>query len=321
MLVTVNWEHAAEPSALPHEVTVPDDVESDDVDGWLEVNHHSKVKDWAPLTRRADPSEPQAVACPHCSSQTAAQVGYVEYRRRGTLTVTTQGPQFASQCETTHSDVSHPIALECADCGASLQTLGRDPLEPPDPDERRAAISRKQQELAGELEAGITSEDLDFEAESGRFPNIEALDSVEAYDAGVEQGIELATGAAIRAACGSAAYVSQRDWRMKLVRFARGAISDDGAILIILRARTGPEVASRVYRTGDYASAWRMMDVACTRQTRVQRETEGNVYVARGYPSTPEHPGGIAIYTGRHCLLINVTDPPCDSGVPAEGGR
>ncbi len=132
---------------------------------------------------------------------------------------------------------------------------------------------------------------------------------MDAYHAGTEDGIRLAIGAALRVACGPRAYLAERDWRMAVARFAAAALpSQDGnaACLIVLRAGSRLEVASRTYYAHKYATTQRMMRVAYARQTRVQNETAGNVYVARRYPATAQHPGGITVLTGRDCVLITV---------------
>jgi hypothetical protein len=302
MLVSVRWRQSGKEAALPADHEVPDKVENDDVTGYLEEQHDATVEEWKPLIRRADPVIARPLACPSCGSGQFTEIGYVDYRSRGEISVDSGGTAFVHDGDLRRGEDYHPIALECADCGFCVQTLASDPFARPDPDVLRVRLVRERQQLAEEEQEHPSREALDYENDDEMLPNLEALGPVEAYDAGVEAGIELATGAALRAICGRRAYLARTDWRLKLVNFAHGVLDEPGARLILLRPGGKIDVASRVYPETAYETPQRMMDVACTRLTRVQNETEGNVYLAR------RHADGIAIYTGRHYLLIDDAD-------------
>jgi hypothetical protein len=302
MLVSVIWRQRGEEAALSAEHEVPDKVENDDIAGYLEAQHDASVEEWKPLTRRADPLVARALDCPSCGSDQFAEIGYVDYRSRGEISVDSSGTAFVHDGDLRRGEDYHPIALECADCGICVQTLASGPFERPDPRALRVRLARERQQLAEEEQEYPSREALDYENDDGMLPNLEPLGAVEAYDAGVEAGIELATGAALRAICGRRVYLARSDWRLKLVNFAHAVLQEPGARLISLRAGGKIDVASRVYPETAYETPQRMMDIACSRLTRVQNETEGNVYLAR------RHADGITIYTGRDCLLIDDAD-------------
>ena len=302
MLVSVRWRQSGKKAALPAEVEVPDEVEDDDVTDHLQENTGATAEEWKPLTRRADPTTPKPLTCPNCGSERFDEIGYVDYRSRGAITVDSAGINLTEDGELRRGENFHPIALECAECEACVQTLANEPFARPDPDALRVRLARERQELAYEEQEHPSREDLDYENGAGMLPNIEALGSVEAYDAGIERGIELATGAALRAACGTRAYIARNDWRLRLLNFARTALECNGARLIALHPGGKIDIVSRSYAEADYITSRRLMDVACARQTRVQNESDGNVYIAR------RHADGVVIFTARNCILIDEDD-------------
>jgi hypothetical protein len=310
MLVHVTWQQSGDEAALRPELEVPDELDNDDVAGYLEEQHGGTVNEWKPLTRRADPTDPKPLACPHCGSDQFAEIGYVDYRSRGEISVDTDGTTFCADGDTRFGEDYHPIAFECADCDASGQSLAGEPFERPDPDALRVRLARERQQLAEEEQQHPSRDDLDYANADGMLPNLEALGSVEAFDAGVEGGIELATGAALRAICGTRAYIARKDWRLRLLNFARTELEEPGARLITLRAGGKIDVASRLYPETAYKNTQQMMDVACTRQTRVQNESEANVYVAR------RHRDGVVIFTYRHGVLIDDGDSAPATAIP-----
>lgn len=90
----------------------------------------------------------------------------------------------------------------------------------------------------------------------------------------------------------------EADWRYWIATTGAAALEEKGAVLVLLR--DGVRVASRVYKLSEYADSHQLLDVACTRQTRVQNETEGNVYVVQ------RHDAGVTVYTGRHTILVDL---------------
>lgn len=318
MLVHVQWQPSGDDAAaLPTEREVPDAIENDDVASYLEEHHHRSVEEWRPLTRRADPPGAQPLSCPECGSERFTEKGYVAYRTRGLVTVTPDGITFTGDGSIRAGDDYRPVWIDCADCGAQLHTVAPDPFARRDPDAFRVKLARERSALVQEESERPSREDLDYETEAGTFPNLGALGSVEAYDAGVEAGLELATGAALRAVCGQSAYVARRDWRMRLLEFARTVVEEPGARLVVLRADSAMSIASRLYPQSAYKTSQQMMDVACARQTRVQNQSDGhsiaNVYVAR------RHPDGFTIYTGRHCILIETDSSGAAPAIPPAG--
>jgi hypothetical protein len=311
MLIHVTWEQDGDEAGLRPEIEIPDCVETDDIASYLEGEHGATVKQWKPLTRRADSAEPQPLTCPQCDSERFDEVGYVDYVSRMGMSVTAAGTECEHDGNGRFGEDYHPMYVECAECGTVLRTTAHSPFEPPDPDALRRRLGLERQKLGEEECERVPRSALAYENEAGMLPNIEELGSVEAFDAGVEAGIELATGAALRVACGTtAAYVARNDWRLALLNFAHSVLDEDGARLIILRRGRRVEVGSRLYPVTAYATPRRMMEVACTRQTRVQNLTEGNVYVAR------RSSGGVTIYTGRDCLLIDDDDVTPAAAIP-----
>lgn len=310
MLVSVRWRPSGTQAALPAEFEVPDEVEDDYVIAHLEENTAGTVEEWKPLTRRRDPASPQPLTCPNCASERFDEVGYVDYRARGVASADGAGIQFAHAGAVSRGENYHPIALECAECETCVQTLAGEPFERPDPDQLRVRLAHARQGLAQEEQERPPRDALDHENGAGVMPNLEALGSVEAYDAGVEAGIELATGAALRVACGTRAYIARGDWRLALLNFARTVLDEEGARLIALRAGGKIDVASRLYPASAYESSRRLMEVACARQTQVLNETEGNVYVARRYAD------GVVIYTARDCILLDECDSAAATAIP-----
>ncbi len=314
MLVHVTWQTRRKQGALPAQLEVPDQVENDDVPGFLEAQHHATVKEWKPLTRRADPTTPQRLSCPHCGGGEFTEIGYVDYRSNGAITVDSVGLAFIPDGDLRRGEDYHPITFECHDCAECVRTLASEPFERSDPDALRVRLARERQQIAEEEQEHPSRDALDYENDAGMLPNLEALGSVEAFDAGVEAGIELATGAALRTICGRRAYVARNDWRLRLLNFARTVLEEPGARLITLSAGGKVAVASRLYPETAYSSPQQMMDVACARQTRVQNETDANVYVAR------RHRDGVVIYTYRHGLLIDESDSAAATAFPRPTG-
>jgi hypothetical protein len=314
MLVGITWHDGA----LTSNIDVPDEIDNDAVTDYLEEQHGARVKKWTPLSRRADPSTPQPFSCPYCGDQKFEETGYSAYFVRGEMTVSSDGTEFEPDGTLRTGDDYLEMEIRCFACLNVIRQLGSDPLATPDPDVLRARIDRERQQLAEEEHEHLGRRALEWENDAGMQPNIEALGSVEAYDAGVEAGIELATGAALRASCGNRAYLARNDWRLSLARFAASTFSEDGARLIILRPHSGPDVASRIYPAGAYKTTQQMMQVAHARQTRVQNESEGNVYVARRYPAGRDYPAGVEVYTGPHTLLIEIPYEPADAPPQSE---
>jgi hypothetical protein len=316
MLIHVKWQQGYDDAACtPAEIEVPDAIENDDVASYLEERHPATVQEWRPLTRRADPAGAQPLSCPECSSEQFTETGYVDYRTRGLVTVTADGIIFTGDGSVEVCEDYRPMSIECGGCGASLQSIMPDPIARPDPDAFRIRLVIERRELAEKESERPLPDDLDYKTEASMLPNIVMLGSAEAYDAGVETGLELATGAALRAVCGSSAYIARRDWRMRLLDFARAVLEEPGARLIVLHAGGEISIASRLYREGDYTTPQKMMDVACTRQTRLQNESDGssfaNVYVAR------RDQDGFVIYAGRHLVLID-TDSAAAAILPVD---
>jgi hypothetical protein len=312
MLLHVTWEQDGDEAGLRPEIKIPDCVETDDIASYLEGKHGATVKQWKPLTRRDDPAEPQPLTCPQCDSERFDEVGYVDYVSRMEMSVTAAGTECEHDGNGRFGEDYHPMYVECAECDTVLRTIAHSPFEPPDPDALRRRLGLERQKLGEEECERVPRSAIEYENDDGMLPNIEELDPHEAYGAGVEAGIELATGAVLRLACGTtAAYVARNDWRLALLNFAHSVLDEDGARLIIRRPGGHIDVGSRVYPVTGYATPQRMMDVACTRQTRVQNETEGNVYVARRSPG-----GHITIYCGRHCLLIDDDDATPAAAIP-----
>jgi hypothetical protein len=310
MLVHVTWQQTDDGAALRPDFEVPDDLDNDDVADYLKAQYGGTVSEWKPLTRRTDPIKPQPLACPHCGGDQFAEIGYVDYRSRGEISVDTDGTTFRADGDTRFGEDYHPIAFECADCDASVTSLAGEPFERPDPYALRVRLARERQQLAEEEQQHPSRDDLDYANADGMLPNLEALSSAEAFDAGVEAGIELATGAALRAICGNVAYIARHDWRLRLLNFARTVLEEPGTRLIALRPGGHIDVASRLYPETAYKNPQQMMDVACTRQTRVQNESEANVYVAR------RHRADITVYCGCHFLLIDEGDTLPASAIP-----
>ncbi len=310
MLVSVRWRQSGMQPALPAEFEIPDEVQDDYVIAHLEENTAGTVEEWKPLTRRPDPTFPQPVTCPNCGSERFDEVGYVDYHACGVVSVDGAGIQFAHAGAVSRGEDYHGVALQCAECETCLQTLAGEPFERPDPDVLRRRLAHAREDLAQEEQERRPRGALDYENGAGMMANLEALGSVEAYDAGVERGIELATGAALRVACGARAYIARGDWRLALLNFARTVLDEEGARLITLQAGGKIDVASRLYPAGAYQSSRRLMDVACARQTRVLNETEGNVYVARRYPD------GVVLYTARDCILLDENDSAAATATP-----
>jgi len=63
----------------------------------------------------------------------------------------------------------------------------------PTPTRFRVRLEHERQQLAEEEQEHLAPDALDYESDIGILPNVEALGPVEAYDAGIEAGIELAT--------------------------------------------------------------------------------------------------------------------------------
>lgn len=310
MLVSVRWRQSGTRAALPAEFEVPDDVEDDYVIAHLEANTAGTVEEWKPLTRRPDPASPQPLSCPNCGSEQFDEVGYVDYRARGVASVDGAGIQFAHAGAVSRGEDYHTIAFKCAECETCVQTLAADPFERPDPDALRLRLAHARQQLAQQEQERPPRDAVDYENGAGMMPNLEALGSIEAYDAGVEAGIELASAAALRVACGTRAYIARGEWRLALLNFARTVLDEEGARLITLQAAGKIDVASRLYPASAYESSRRLMEVACARQIRVLNETEGNVYIARRYADR------VVIYTARDCILLDEGDSAAATAIP-----
>jgi hypothetical protein len=313
MLVGVTWHG----EALTSNIDVPDEIDNDSITDYLEEQHEARVKKWTPLSRRADPTTPQPFSCPYCGGQKFEETGYIAYFVRGEMAVSSDGTQFEADGTLRTGDDYSAMEIRCFACLNVIQQLASDPFTP-DPNVVRGRFEREGQQLAEEEHEHLDHRALEYENDLGMQPNIEELGPVEAYDAGVEAGIELATGSALRAICGTYAYIARNDWRLKLARFAATTLSEDGARLIILRRGGKVEVASRLYPASAYETPQQMLRVAHTRQTRVQKESEGNVYVARRYPAGRDYPAGVEVYTGPHTLLIEIPYEPGDARPESE---
>jgi hypothetical protein len=89
------------------------------------------------------------------------------------------------------------------------------------------------------------------------------------------------------------------DWRTAIIDVAAPKLSAEGAVLVELSSKGGPRVASRLYRTADYADGRQLMDIAAQQQTRLLNAGEHNIYIVQ------RHRAGMTAYTGRHSILIS----------------